>query len=143
MGFEIIEDITLADIALRICGRDLNEMFVSGAWAIISMMVENPESISRHIERDIRLTNSNLDLLLFEFLQEIIFYKDSESLLLIPDDVKISNSCDVHKLECRVYGETIKRDKHVLNVDVKAVTMHNLNVEKRDDIWMATLVLDV
>ena len=143
MGFEMLEDISLADVAFRVYERDLNEMFISGVRVLISVMIENPESIEQDIERNIEIESSELDLLLFEFLQEFIFYKDSESLFLLPDFVEISDTYDHYKLKCKAYGETINREKHILNVDVKAVTMHRLKVERIRDIWTATVVLDV
>ncbi len=143
MGFEIVDDITRADIAYRIYGNSIEELFESGAHAVISAMIENPESISKDIKKNIELLNQEIDMLLFNFLQEFIFYKDSESLLLLPDFLEITDTGNSHNLKSTLYGETIKREKHALNVDVKAVTMHNFNLKFKDDTWTATLVLDV
>ncbi len=143
MGFEVIDDITFADIAFRIYGQDINELFASAAQAVISAMIENPESISMGIEKNIELQDNEPDALLFNFLQEFIFYKDSESLLLLPDSIKIIDTENIYKLKSVIYGETINNEKHDLLVDVKAVTMHKLDLRNKDGVWTATLVLDV
>ena len=143
MKFEIIDEYTRADAAFRAYGNDLNELFAAGARAVMSVMVENIELIDREIEKSIYLENNELTALLHEFLQEFIFFKDSASLLLIADTVEVDYRTDTCKLKCRAYGETIKRDKHEFNVDVKAVTMHRLNVERKDKTWIATVILDV
>jgi len=40
-------------------------------------------------------------------------------------------------------GEEIDRGRHRLVVDVKAVTLFNLRVERDDKGWKATVVLDI
>lgn len=46
-------------------------------------------------------------------------------------------------LEAIVRGEQIDAARHRLLVDVKAVTLHCLQVKFCDNVWKATLVLDV
>ncbi|MDY6935133.1 MAG: archease [Spirochaetota bacterium] len=143
MCFEIVDDYSLADVAFRAYGKELSELFKNSAFAIIAIIVQNVEQISREIVKCIDLENADITLLFYEYLQEFLFYKDSSSLLLIADSVHICETTDGYKLNCITYGERIKRDKHIFNVDVKAVTMHKLLIEQRRDIWTATVVLDV
>jgi SHS2 domain-containing protein len=143
MPYETIDDITRADIAFRISGRDLNELFFSGAQALVSVMVDNPESIVHETERKINIKNSSLDMLLYDFLDEIVFIKDAESILLYPQNIKITNLNNIYYFDCELSGETIDGKKHKLKVDIKAVTMHNLNVIKTETGWEAVFVLDL
>lgn len=143
MGFELIEDITMADVAFRITGEDLTVLFSSGARALISVLIENPESITRIEKRKAVFENTEIDLLLFDFLQEIIFFKDSESLILLPESMVFSIERNRHVLECTYSGERMDPCKHALNLDVKAVTMHHLSATKTGEGWYATFVLDV
>lgn len=143
MGFELIENVTRADIAIHLFGDDLNELFISGGHALISVMVGNPESVIRKIERKVELLNPELDLLLFDFLQEFIFFKDSELLFLIPDSILVDQTGEGFSLKAILRGEPIDNRRHKLLLDVKAVTMYNLNVAKIDERWTASVVLDV
>jgi SHS2 domain-containing protein len=143
MPYETIDDITRADVAFRITGKDLNELFFSGAEALMSVMLEYPESISRNAEKKIILKNVSLDMLLYDFLSELIFIKDAESLLLLPENIKIENMHNNYILNSEFYGEKIDRHKHKLIVDVKAVTMHNLRFEKLQTGWESVFVLDL
>ena len=143
MGFELIEDITMADVAFRITGENLHDLFSSGAQALLSLLIESPENIMPVEERKAVFDNTEIDLLLFDFLQEIIFFKDSESLILLPASMAFSIERNRHVVECTFSGERIDPGKHVLNLDVKAVTMHNLSATKTGSGWSATFVLDV
>jgi SHS2 domain-containing protein len=142
MSFEQIENITRADIAFRISGRDLSGLFLSGAEALLSVLIENPKSLSFMIERKAAFENS-IDLLLYDFLQEIIFYKDSELLLLLPKSIDFSGSDTKTQLNCIFHGERINLRKHKPSIDIKAVTLHNLTVSKSDNGWRGEFVLDV
>ena len=140
MPFEIIDDITMADAAFRARGKDRGEMFRSAAQALMSVMLKNPESISCEVEREVRMESGDTEMLLHDFLQELLFFKDSEGLLLLPRTLAVSSS---HILEGVLGGERIKRGKHLFQVDVKAVTLHRFMVEERGGAWTATVVLDV
>jgi SHS2 domain-containing protein len=143
MMFEILEDITCADIAFRAYGEDLPELFRSSAEALMSVMLENPDSISQDTRVDIKLSKIDIDILLFEFLQELLFYKDSDSLLLLPQTIDIRKEENKFSLECRLSGDRIDLNKHRFNVDVKAVTMHKFQIKTEKGRWSATVVLDV
>jgi SHS2 domain-containing protein len=142
VGFEFIEGITTADVAFRAYGESIEDLFISSARAVMSVMVGNPEAITREIKRHISLESGDMDLLLFLFLQEVIFYKDSESLLLLPDGLLITHG-DPWRLESEMSGDTISRDRHRMRVDIKAVTLHNFEVTHANGLWSATVVLDV
>lgn len=143
MSYEIIETISRADIAFRVRGKDPEKLFAAGATALISIMLQNPDAIlpSKHIT--FNCESPDMDLLYFDFLSEFIFYKDSKKLLLLPERVEIKQSNNGYYLLCSAKGDTIDRNRHTFNVDIKAVTMHNLNVEHHTGGWTATAVLDV
>lgn len=82
MPYKFLEDIAIADIAFKAWGKDLEEAFTAAADATMNVMVEELDSIRPREKREIKLENSKLDMLLFNFLQEFIYYKDSEQLML-------------------------------------------------------------
>jgi SHS2 domain-containing protein len=143
MSYEIIDTISRADIAFRVRAKDPEKLFAAGASALLSIMLQNPEAIlpSKHIT--FNCESPELDLLYFDFLTELIFYKDSKKILLLPERVDIKQSNNRYYLACRAKGDAIDRNRHNFNVDIKAVTMHHLKVEQKNDEWTATAVLDV
>jgi len=143
MNYEIIDDITSADIAMRIVGSSLEDLFRTGAEALLSILLQDHGDISGVLKLEIYLENEQIDRLFYDFLQELIFFKDSESLLLVPDTIEIEETKKGYRLNCAASGEEIDRNKHVFNTDVKAVTMHNFQVTKENDVWVAIVVFDV
>jgi len=82
MPYRFREDIAPADVAIEAWGKTLEELFSSCAEALLGTMVEDPGEVVRSREVPINLEDDELDLLLFSFLQELIYYKDAQRLLL-------------------------------------------------------------
>jgi SHS2 domain-containing protein len=104
-------------------------------------MVEEPLHQPRGTS--IKLKNEALDMLLFDLLQELIYFKDAEKLLLRISQLKIKEEKQGHLLEGIAQGEKIDPNRHRMRVDVKAVTLHRFQLEKKDQGWEALVILDI
>jgi SHS2 domain-containing protein len=142
MPYHYLEEVATADIAFEAWGKDLEKTFGAAADATINVMAEELESIRPLQRRDLNLENDALDMLLFDFLQELIYYKDAERLLLRPARILIRQA-DRNILEATVEGEEIDPTRHRLRVDVKAVTLHRFALEKTPEGWKAMVILDI
>lgn len=143
MPYQFLEEMATADIAFRAEGKDLEELFKSAGDATMNAMIDNLEAIATQENRTIRLENDELDMLLFNFLQEFLYYKDSEQLLLRAQQVKIEEKDGKYELNAETAGEILDPDRHEQRVDVKAVTLHQFQVEKTDNGWTAIAILDI
>jgi SHS2 domain-containing protein len=143
MSYEFLEDIAIADIAFRAWGENLEEVFKAAGDATVNAMIDNLDAIEFKETRTFTLENDALDLLLFNFLQEFIYYKDSELLLLRAQQVQIEKKNADYHLTAVTRGETLDRERHQERVDVKAVTLHRFQLEKTDEGWMAMVILDI
>ena len=143
MPFEYLEDIAIADIAFHAWGKDLADLFQAAGDAVVNTMIENLEEITPQTSRTFNLENEALDMLLFNFLEEFIYYKDSEQLLLRSQQVQIDNKDGNYYLTALTCGETLDPERHHQRVDVKAVTLHRFALEKIEDGWTAMVILDI
>jgi len=143
MPYRYLEDIALADAAFEAWGRSLEEMFVSASDAVINIMVRDLAAIRRREYRHFRIQDAQLDMLLFQLLQELVFYKDAEQLLLLVQTARIQKEENAWTAFVEVAGEPIDASRHELVVDVKAITLHRLKVEETPRGWSATVTVDV
>jgi SHS2 domain-containing protein len=143
MSYEFLEDIAIADIAFRAWGEDIQELFKAASDATINVMIDNLNSIEPKQMRIFSLENDELDLLLFNFLQELIYYKDSEQLLLRAQQVQIELKNALYHLSAVTQGENLDPNRHHQRVDVKAVTLHRFQLEKVENGWTAMVILDI
>lgn len=143
MTFEFLEDITLADIAFKAKGKTIDEMFVSASQALLSVLLENYENIKGTESVDITLSNNHLDMLLCEFLNEFLYYKDAHHMLYTVGSLSVTEIDGAYVLSATLVGETIDLGKHRFSVDIKAVTMHNLETTVSEQGCVGIVVVDV
>ena len=143
MPYRYLDEIGTADIAFEATGRDLPELFRDAADATTNVMIDNIEAIQPREIRQIELSNEKLDMLLFDLLQELIFLKDAERLLLRIREVQIDDRDKIFLVKATAEGETLDAERHHQRADVKAVTLHNFTVEQTDSGWKARVLLDI
>src|ERR1700756_3212606 len=143
MPFRFLEEIGTADIAFEATGRDLPELFKDAAAATINVMIDNLDAIEPHKTRHIALSNDEIDMLLFDFLQELIYLKDAERLLLRVRSIRVDEKDKKYFLKAEVDGEQLDAARHQQRADVKAVTLHDFAVEKQNGGWRARVLLDI
>jgi SHS2 domain-containing protein len=142
MPYEYLEDIATADVCYVAWGETREAMFRSAAEAALNVMVEDLDAIEPEEHRRLDVEAESLEMLLFEFLQQLIFIKDAEMLLLRVREIAI-HANGGFSLRAEAYGETLDMHKHPLNADVKAVTLHRFRVGETERGWEATVVLDI
>jgi SHS2 domain-containing protein len=142
MAYEFLEDGVTADVTFHAWGSDLNALFRAAADATFSVMVAELDSIEPRVTRPFMVEAEALDLLLFAFLNELIFLKDTHGLLLRAQ-VRVEAVGQGYRALGDWSGEAIDRTRHELLADVKAVTLYGLRVERRGAEWHAEVTLDV
>ncbi|MBI1846534.1 MAG: archease [Candidatus Rokubacteria bacterium] len=139
-SWTVLETIAIADCALEIRGSDLDDLFATAARALADVMVD-PATVAHDVERPLRLEARELDLLLHEWLSELIFLKDSERLIFPQAVVRVDPAPPV--LTARLSGGRIDPARTVLRADPKAVTFHQFALEPRGAGWYARVVIDI
>lgn len=143
MPYQYLDDVATADIAFEAYGQSKEEMFIAASDALMNVMVEDLGTITERLWREVSVEAETLEMLLFQFLQEFIFYKDAEQLLLRAARMRFKEQKGMWMVTARAYGEMLDPRKHPLNVDVKAVTMHQFEVSEINGEWKARVVLDI
>jgi SHS2 domain-containing protein len=138
---EILEGVAVADCAMQVEGDDLDDLFATAATAVAELMVD-PTTVPLTVERRVTLTAPALDLLLYDWLSELIYLKDSEQLVFPVAHVEVRRDSPC-RLEARMSGGVIDRERTGLRADPKAVTLHQFTVEPRARGWRARVVIDI
>ena len=128
-----------ADLGLRIRAADLDTLFAEAAVALFAVLVEDLDTVHATIRIEIDLTGSDRELLLFDWLQELLYRFDAEHLLFARFEVKVRPD----SLSGTAWGEKLDRERHELAHEVKAVTYHGLKVEETSDGWLAEVIVDI
>jgi SHS2 domain-containing protein len=145
VAWRLLDDRAFADAAFRAEASTMDGLFVCAAEALLGVMTAQPGSVQCREERPVRLESPSLEMLLFDLLQEIVFLKDSEGLLLKARAVSIEaeGAAGPFTLAAVLCGEKMDPARHSMLADVKAVTLHRFSVEQVSRGWAAEVVLDV
>lgn len=143
MPYRSLDDIAIADAAFEAWGDSIADMLRAAADALLGVMIAEPASVKPDVRREFRVEDERPDMLLFGFLQELIYYKDAEQLLLRVEKIDVDRRGERWIALAHASGEPIDPLKHELIVDVKAITLHRLQALQTERGWTATVVVDV
>ena len=128
-----------ADIGVRGRGATPAEAFEQAALALTAV-VTPPASVRQEVSVPIRCRAPDLDLLLFEWLNSLVYHMSTRHLLFSGFTVRIEDG----ELSAEARGETVDVARHAPAVEVKGATLTELDVRQDDDgRWRAQCVLDV
>ncbi len=139
-----------ADILFQAEAGTLPELFEQCAFALEEAQVDL-DKVEAKEKVTFSKESKSIEMLLFEFLEELVFYKDAENLLFRTFDIRIDEKADEknngqekqYVMRCTASGERLDVEKHQPKVDVKAVTLHLFEVKKVRGGWKAQVLVDI
>ena len=131
-----------ADVLFVARGDTLPELFRECALATEETMVD-VSKVNPKEKIKILVESKDIEGLLHDFLEELVFFKDYRQLLFSKFEIEIQVKKDAYSLNCYAYGEKLDVSRHDPRVDVKAVTRHEFEVVKDKQSWKAKVLLDI
>src|SRR5687767_12084324 len=130
------------DVGVTLWGRTLDELFGSAAAAFSDTITPLAGVDPRRAE-ELDVAAPELDLLLVDFLSELLYRFDTRGWLTREADVEIRNKDGGWTLEGTLRGERLDPARHSVKVLIKAVTYHGLHIKEDDGQWTANVVFDI
>ena len=128
-----------ADVGIRVAAPDLPGLFVEAARGLLSLLVDDVGTVEPKLELSIRLEETDLAYLLFDWLRELLYLYDARHLLIGACEVSI----EAGVLLAKIRGETYDPTRHSLAHEVKAITSHGLFVRQEVDGFKAEYIVDI
>lgn len=120
----------IADAKFRAFGHTIEEAFENAALAMFNIMI-NTSNIRANEERHIKITSPDLKMLLAEWLSEIIYLFEVDEIIFCEFNIeKIEKTGEGFSLKGKASGIPIDLSSHTFDTQVKAVTLHELEVDK-------------
>jgi SHS2 domain-containing protein len=138
--YVIVEDLASGDFIFDAFGETLSDLFVACAEACFSAMTDI-DRVMPSKRYSIELREENQEELIYAFISELIYLKDTEKTFFSSVDVDVSP--DGRSLKAVAVGEVIDYNKHLIRTDVKAVTHHDLRIRRADGGFMTRMILDL
>ncbi|MBI2140518.1 archease [Candidatus Woesearchaeota archaeon] len=133
-----------ADVLFEAFGKTLDELFQNAAKALQESQFYL-KTIDPIKTKKIRLKNKSVEMLLFGFLQELIFLKDAEQFVVRSCKVAIKETKKGKgfSLTASCLGDKLDLKKQSSKVDAKAITFHQFSVTKEKGVWKARVIVDI
>lgn len=140
--FRFLEEIALADIGFEAEGESVEDVFRGATQALLESMA-NPVTVSGEWERSIERTDVDLSSLLFEWLSDMVYWKDAAGVVYREAPLTLTREGEGWLLRARLIGAPVNQQTQELHADVKGVTKHLYELKQTGDRWKARVVLDV
>ena len=114
-----------ADTGLIAYGNSLAEAFGNAAYGMFSIIAEL-DRVRENETRRLEVNSNDLEGLLFEWLNRLLYYFDVDMLLFKRFKVNILTE---NRLKAICYGEKYDPSRHRLKTGVKSATYHMLKVD--------------
>ena len=130
-----------ADAEFVAYGKTINEAFSNAAEATFGIISET-EEIKPKIKKEFKLKAKRLESLLYDFLEELLIYLDTDGWVLSKiDHIKIMQSKEDFKLECVCHGDSYKN--YEVHGNIKSVTYNNMQIKQTKNGWSLRVVVDI
>ena len=135
--FRVLEH--TADVGFEAFGSTREEAFANAARALMNIVVDL-DSVDPAAAVPVQAEGSDPPDLLVNWLSEILYLYDAEGWVFRGFEVR---SLTDRSISAVARGEKFDLSRHQVNLQVKAVTYHQLALEKTADGWRAQVYVDI
>jgi SHS2 domain-containing protein len=137
LTYQIIDH--TADLGMVVRGGSVRDLFANAAYAMVDIMVEANKHGRRH-KRNIAVEGEDYPDLMVRWLGEILYLFDAEKEVV--RDIEITD-LGPNRLEAVLTLTSLEKGCHEIKMEMKAVTYHQISVEKKNGDWEARIIFDI
>lgn len=130
-----------ADVIVAVDAPTLEDLLAEAGQALFAVMLD-VDSVQPVVQTYFSVDGRDEGDLLYNFLEELLVYKDADALAFSRFDVDIVSTDRGFRADIVAHGERI-RPEHNPRSDVKAISWHDFRVWKDESGWHARVLLDV
>lgn len=131
-----------ADIAVEVNAESIEALFEISAEAWKATALENSSSESP-FEFKIELESLSLEELLVEFLSELNFKLFGEKLVYSKTKAFTIEEDSIFRVKAELYFEDFNPLLHQVKNEIKAITFHQMNIQKKNNTYSTKIVFDI
>ena len=124
---------------MRVFGVDLRELFAHAAWGLLDLMTE-AERIRPNDSRHLSVEAIDLEDLMVRWLGDLLYLYDTDRFLTTNVTFQALGPTS---LRATLRGEIFDAARHPIDTEIKAVTYHQVAVERLETGWQARVIFDI
>ena len=127
------------DLGMLVFGADLRELFAHAAWGLFDLMTD-AERIEPRLNRDLTVEAIDLEDLMVRWLGELLYAYDTHRFLAVN---AAFHTLEPTRLRATLRGDMFDAERHPIDTEIKAVTYHQIAVERLGAGWQARVIFDI
>ncbi len=139
MGYRYSEEGPTADLTVDTWGKTLEETFEQAGIALFNSITPI-EGVKKRESREFEIEADDLEALLFNFLDELLYIHEVDLIVFSAFDLNIEKKR--FRLHAICHGEFFDLQRHSQGIAIKAVTFHQMSIKQDDKGWNLRVVLD-
>jgi SHS2 domain-containing protein len=136
-GFDIIDH--TADIGIRVYGVDPGELYVNAVRGMFSLITDC-RRVHAVATTELQVEGQDWPDLMVNWLREALYLWNGKEWLVRS---AIIETIDEYRIRAMFEGEAFDPDRHLIQMEIKAVTYHQIEVKQRLTGWTAKIIFDV
>jgi SHS2 domain-containing protein len=141
MSYRFIEH--TADIAVEVEGESLNDLFISSCYAWREAVMDI-SSFQKELSKKFIFNSASLEVLLIELLSELNFQLYTKGWVFVTiQNLLIEETDSGYHLEIELFGQKHNSEIYKFKEEIKAVTFHQMKIEKVNNTYKTLIVFDI
>ena len=136
MGYKILDHAT--DAFIEVTASSLIEAFEIAGYSVIDTILDNSK-IEKKKERNIVVNGKDLNYLLYNWLEEIIYLIITEGFAIKKLKITLEKN-EEYTISAGIFGENIDIKKHGFKVEIKSPTFHEMEIKQEKQVTMKFLM---
>jgi SHS2 domain-containing protein len=128
-----------ADANFKLWGETLADIFVQGAQALYSLMIDRRRLQNRQV-LEVEVAALDQEALLVDWLNHLLYLNDTKGFFAKHIEIL---ELSPQRLKARLAGEELDPQRHILKTGVKAATYHHLAISRNNGGWQAQVIFDL
>ena len=137
MKYEVIDH--TADFGIHVFGADAKDLFANAAFALFDLITDI-DALKGLNEHEVHITGDDWPDTMVNWLRELLYLWTCKEMLVKMADISYLTE---HELTARVNFDPYDPDRHEIKNEIKAVTYHQIQVEKVPLGWESKIIFDV
>jgi SHS2 domain-containing protein len=128
-----------ADLGVRVYGQTAEELFANAAFALFDLLTDL-NRVRETLSYDLHVEAADREELLVRWLNELLFLTETPGYLFKRFSV---SHMDATSMQAVAHGESFDPFRHKFNLEIKAITYHQVAVKEEGGKWEARVIFDI
>lgn len=127
-----------ADLGILVFGATVKALYENAAHAMFELITDSPLAIK--ISEDVRIEGKDRPDLMVNWLRELLYLWTGKEQLVAAVEIRTLSETELFAV---VWTEPFDPGRHQIRNELKAVTYHQIRVDRTDDGWESQVIFDV